>query len=79
MTVKDVADHYAVTIHTVLSWISSGELLAVNVGRRPGKKPRWRISQAALDRFEQLRTATPPIPRAPRRRRQQEQVFEFYQ
>jgi excisionase family DNA binding protein len=41
VSVKDVAERYGVTPHTVLSWIASGELRAVNVGRRAGaKKPR---------------------------------------
>ncbi len=70
LTVRDVAERYGVTVHTVLQWIRSGELAAVNVGRRSGAlKPRWRITQAALDAFEALRSATPTAPRASRRRR----------
>ncbi len=43
-SVKDVAERYHVGIHTVLQWIASGELRAVNVGRKPGsKKPRCRV------------------------------------
>ena len=62
-TVQDVQRRYGVTVHTVLGWIRSGELRAVNVGRRLGaKKPRWRITQQALDAFEQLRTPIHPCP-----------------
>ncbi len=76
-TVRDIQRRYSVTVHTVLGWIRSGELRAVNVGRSLGaKKPRWRITQQALEAFEQLRTPT-PLPKAPRRKRQAE-VIEFY-
>jgi excisionase family DNA binding protein len=77
LSVRDVAERYGVTIHTCLAWIASGELRAVNVGRKPGaKKPRWRITQAALEAFEVLRTPTPPAPRV--RRKRQAEVIEFY-
>ena len=77
-TVQDIQRRYGVTVHTVLGWIRSGELRAVNVGRRLGaKKPRWRVSQEALDAFEQLRTPASAQPTATRRKRPSE-VIEFY-
>jgi excisionase family DNA binding protein len=77
-TVQEIHRRYGVTVQTVLGWIHSGELRAVNVGRRPGaKKPRWRITQEALDAFEQARTPTPPPPRG-RRRKRPADVVEFY-
>jgi excisionase family DNA binding protein len=76
--VKHVAERYSVTEHTVLGWIRSGELKAVNVGRRPGgKKPRWRITPEALEAFEALRTPVGPAPRTSRRRTDAG-VIEFY-
>jgi hypothetical protein len=75
--VRDIAERYGVTIPTVLAWINSGELRAVNVSRRAqSKKPRWRITSAALEAFERLRsiTAAPPRPR----RRQSLDVISFY-
>ena len=78
LSVHDLCERYGVGEHTVLGWIASGELKAVNVGRRLGaKKPRWRITQEALEAFEQLRTATPPAPRT-RRRKRPADVIEFY-
>jgi excisionase family DNA binding protein len=78
LSVRDLCERYGVSEHTVLGWIRSGELRAVNVGRRVGaKKPRWRITQEALDAFELLRTPTPPPPRMRRRRRPGE-VIQFY-
>lgn len=78
LTVRDVCDRYGVTEHTVLGWIRSGELKAINVGRRVGaRKPRWRITAEALAAFEQLRTVTPP-PRRTQRPRPGPGVIEFY-
>jgi excisionase family DNA binding protein len=77
-TVQDICARYFVSVHTVLGWIARGELRALNVGRAPGaKKPRWRITQEALDAFELARTPTPPPPTAQRRKRQGG-VIEFY-
>lgn len=78
LTVKELAERYAVTGQTILAWIRRGELRAINVGRRPGaKKPRWRVTQEALADFELARTPAPPPPRT-RRRRQQVEAVEFY-
>jgi hypothetical protein len=77
-TVRDISGRYAVSVHTVLAWIANGQLRAVNVSRRLGaKKPRWRVTQQALEQFEFTRTATPPPPRA-RRKKQPADVIEFY-
>ena len=77
-TVQDIQRRYGVTVHTVLQWIAAGELRALNVGRKPGaRKPRWRVTQSALEAFESLRTVTPPPPRI-QRRKQSTDVIEFY-
>jgi transposase len=47
-SVRDLMKRYSVGEHTVLTWIKRGELKAVNVGRKPGGRPQWRITQAAL-------------------------------
>jgi excisionase family DNA binding protein len=78
LTVRQVAEHHAVSDRTVLAWIRAGELRAVNVTRRPGAgKPRWRITQEALAAFEQRRTPTPVAPQT-RRRKRPADVIEFY-
>jgi helix-turn-helix protein len=77
-SVEDVAQRYDVAIPTVLAWIHAGELRAFSVSRRAGsKKPRWRITLAALEAFEQTRTLT-PAPQPSRRRRQNSDVILFY-
>jgi excisionase family DNA binding protein len=79
LSVRDLCERYGVSEHTVLGWIRSGELRAVNVGRRPGtKKPRWRITAEALQAFELARTPTPSPSRAQRRKKRPAGVIEFY-
>ncbi|MGE0378866.1 MAG: helix-turn-helix domain-containing protein [Planctomycetaceae bacterium] len=78
-TVRDVQVRYDVTEHTVLGWIRNGELKALNVGTAPGKKkPRWRITQEALDEFELLRASQAPPPPRKRRKRQSTDTMKFY-
>lgn len=80
LSVKDIAKHFRVTPATVAHWIRSGELQAVDVGRKPGSaKPRWRIARAALEAFELRRAASPAKP-SPRARRKQPagDVIEFF-
>jgi hypothetical protein len=78
LTIRDLTERYGVGEHTVLSWIKTGELRAINCGRRQGsKKPRWRITAEALAAFELVRTHNPPPPRT-RRRKQQADVIQFY-
>ena len=79
-TVEDLCQRYSVTSHTVLQWIHSGQMVAVNVGRQPGaRKPRWRVTEASLEAFEAARASreSPGRVRAPRRKRP-DQVIDFY-
>jgi excisionase family DNA binding protein len=74
--IKDLCERFAVGEHTVLTWIRRGELKAINVGRKPGGRPKWRVTEEALAAFEQLRTPTPTPPR--KRRKRPAEVIEFY-
>jgi hypothetical protein len=77
--VKDLTKRYSVNEDTVRGWINSGQLKAINVGRTPNsKRPRWRITQAALDAFEAARAAIPPQPSARPRRAHAAGVVEFF-
>lgn len=79
LSVQEVADRYGVGTRTVLLWIKSGELRATDCSRRAGaKKPRWRVSQAALDEFERLRSASPPPAPVRRRRAEDAGVIRFF-
>ena len=75
--IKDLCERFAVGEHTVLGWIRRGELRAIDVSRNRGARPKWRITQDALDAFEQLRTPTPPPPKMQRRKRPSA-VIQFY-
>jgi excisionase family DNA binding protein len=77
-TVRDIQERYRVSNHTVLAWIRTGELKAIKVNRKLGaRKPRWRISQAAVDAFEALRSSSPPVPVPSRRKYLPRDVIEF--
>lgn len=78
--VHEIQERYAVGEATVLGWIHGGELAAINVGKEPGKKkPRWRITEAALQAFELLRSSEAPAPKPVRRTRKRsaDQVVFF--
>jgi transposase len=78
-TIRDLQIRFGVSVHTVLGWVNSGELKAINVGVTLGKKkPRWRISADALAAFEAARAPTPATPRGAGRRKQPAGVVEFY-
>lgn len=80
LRVKDIAERFDVTEHTVLHWIDSGELKAVDVSRNRGKRPNWRISPEALEAFEQSRMPMPQIKTTnrPRRSKADTELVEFY-
>lgn len=51
-TIQQAAETLGCDDETVLAWIHSGELVAVNLCKsRAGKRPTWRIAEADLGRF----------------------------
>jgi excisionase family DNA binding protein len=79
-SIRQIAQQCGVSVRTVRAWIRAGELKAIDVARTAGgRKPRWRITQAALEAFEALRTSGPsaPAPRG-RRRKTSKEEFSFY-
>jgi len=61
----------------IRTWIVRGELRAINTALNPTGRPRYKISECDIVAFEQRRLgATPPKP--PRRRRQPEDVIQFF-
>jgi hypothetical protein len=74
---QTIADRLGLAkVDRVLSWIHSGELVALNVSARPGR-PTWRVAAADLDRFLAGRRTRPATPRA-RRRERYTDVIRFY-
>lgn len=68
LTPRDVAKEIGVQNDTVLAWIASRQLIAADVSRGAGERPRWRIDRADLDAFLARRRTVAPAPVAERRR-----------
>jgi excisionase family DNA binding protein len=77
-TARQVAERLSVQTAVVLGWIRSGGLRAVDVSNGARRKPRWRISDEALEEFIASRTAVSPLRSARRRRRRNSNVIEFF-
>jgi excisionase family DNA binding protein len=75
-SVEELADRFGVGDHTICEWIRRGDLRAINVARKPGTRPKWRVTPEALAEFELARTPT-PRPERTRRRKQSADLVEF--
>jgi hypothetical protein len=70
-TPKEIATRFSVKPEAVTAWIAAGELVAINVARPGATRPRWRISEEAIEDFERRRSSRPqqnPKPASRRRR-----------
>lgn len=67
-TVKQLAEYYSVKMDTVLGWIHSGQLKAINVASVGSKRPRFRITDESVAEFELSRRTVSP-PKVERRRK----------
>lgn len=56
-TPPQLARRWGVTHDTVLFWIHSGELRAIDGSRRKGQRPRFLIDAADIAAFENSRAA----------------------
>lgn len=68
LTPSQVAREIGVQGDTVLAWIHSRQLLALDVSRGAGERPRWRIDRRDLEAFLSKRRTVSPPPVAERRR-----------
>jgi hypothetical protein len=77
-TVAEVAGQRGLKQEVVLGWIRRGDLEAVDVSVC-GRRPRWRISTAALAEFDRRRSSSNRIPvKATRRPRTPAGVVEYF-
>lgn len=76
--VSEIAAARDVKTDTVLAWIASGQLTAVNVAMQANGRPRWRIAATALEAFDRSRSSQPTPKARPRRRRRQGAAIEFF-
>lgn len=71
MTPEEVARRLGINGNKVRAWIASGRLQASDIALRDGgRRPRWRVSQAALDAFLKSRSNRPPA-KVSRRQREE--------
>lgn len=77
LTPAQVAARLAVSVHAILAWIAAGELQALNLARRRGGRPRWKILPEALAAFEAARMATTKPAPAKRRKASRDYVDYF--
>lgn len=77
LTPPEVAKRLRVSPETVIGWIKSGELAAINSGKQGCIRPRYRILEADLQSFIQRRYIVPPI-KPQRMSRQDPEVIEFF-
>ena len=76
LTPPEVARQLRVSADKVRTWISAGELAAIDVATRRGGRPRWRIDPKAIEDFERRRQAI-PVTTTRRRKRQEESKTDF--
>lgn len=79
ITPGTLAKQRKMRVQTVLAWISSGELEAVDHRSPSSSRPRWRISTEALADFDRRRSSHNSVqPKVtPRRRRKPTGVRQY--
>jgi hypothetical protein len=76
-SVPAVAELLGVDAGKVLAWLRRGELVGINVADRAGRRPRWRIADAELQRFLRARqSTTAPVVRKARRSETEPAYFQ---
>jgi excisionase family DNA binding protein len=80
LTVRQAAGRLAVSPDKIRAWIRSGELVALDVSRKVGGRPRFRIDAAALLAFEERRRVRPQsrVSRRLRARSTPKDVIQFF-
>ncbi len=73
----DVAAALRTKVDRVYDHINSGQLTAVNIAQQRGGRPRWRISDEALDQFLRSRQSVKPAP-ATRKRKRPQSVTQYF-
>lgn len=72
----EVAEELGIAVEKVHTWIRAGELEAVNIGTTTTGRPRWKISQDAIDAFLEARRQRRPV--KPVRRKKRAGMIAFY-
>jgi len=79
-TPPELATQWGVSPDKIRAWIQSGELAATDVSATQGGRPRYLISQEAIETFEARRTiqTSPEPPRRHNRRDEEDGVIQFF-
>lgn len=77
LTPPEIAAETGSRPETVISWIRSGELPAVDFARRGATRPRFRVNRADYETFLAGRAVQSPAPRRPGRRQADPGVTEY--
>jgi excisionase family DNA binding protein len=76
-SVREVAETLSLRQHSILALIACGELRAIDVSLKRGRRPHWRIAGEDLERFIASRTCQTAAPR-PRRRKFRTRVKQYF-
>lgn len=69
-TPPKLAKRYGISVDKVIRWILAGELSAMNLATTTSGRPRYKITQEAVEAFEARRAILTPPPRIHRKKRQ---------
>ena len=75
LTPPQLANRWRISVAKVLTWIRSGELRAFDMSTKPGGRPRYRIYEEDVQRFERSREARPDVERTPAIQRNEVKQF----
>ncbi len=75
---SQIAKQLAVSVDTVLRWIRSGELKAIDCSRQCDGKPRWRVTASEFEDFQIRRSTVKNSKPSRRPRKRESDVIEFY-
>jgi predicted site-specific integrase-resolvase len=78
LTPPEVAERLGIDAHKVITFIRRGELVAFDLANPGSRRPRWRISDEALNTFLLRRQSRPEAARVRRQRRQTKDVISFF-
>lgn len=73
-----LARNLGITVDKVLNWIRNGQIDAIDVSTDRSGRPRYRIDADAIAKFKAARNPTPLTKPIRRRKRDHEEVLEFF-
>jgi hypothetical protein len=78
LTPPELAAQWGLSADKIIEWIRRGELRAINVATRAGRRPRFLIDLIDIAEFEARRQFVPSAPAPRRKRRTTDGIVEFF-